>query len=66
MFFGTGSVMKTIGLLPKDPALISSTHMVVHNSGQLQEILCPLLASTGTRNAHGVQIHMQTEHPNTF
>ena len=49
--------LRALAPLREDLGSIPSTHMETHNCllfAQLQGIQCPLLASTGTRQVHGV------------
>jgi hypothetical protein len=57
----------TLIALSEDPGLIPSTHKMAHKHLELQfqRIRCPLLASIGTRNAHGAQTYVQAQHPYT-
>ena len=57
-------MVKSITALVKDPSLISSTFMAAHSQMlfQFQGIQCPLLISSGTRNAWGTQTNMQEKH----
>jgi hypothetical protein len=57
-FLGLAQWLRALAVLPEDPGLIPSTHMVAYNHLQLQfqEVLCPLLTAKDT-SSHMVQTH---------
>ena len=57
---GAGEIalwLRALVVLTGDLGSTPSTHTVAHS--QFQEIQCPLLASTGTRQAHSAQTYRQ-------
>ena len=64
--WGDGSVVKNSGCSSRGPRLIPGIHMATHLPSVPPAPGHLLLASEGTRHAHGAQTYIQAKHPYTL